>query len=76
MIVVECVGGPMDGQRVEARFPEMSMQPAWTGPFFGRHQYRLIDGRYVYNGIAAVRYGESAGDQPVEFKPPDYRRRR
>ena len=75
MILTECVGGPLDGQRIEARFETISVQPQWTGPFFGRHRYRLTDGTYVYEGLAATDYA-NAGAEPQEFKLPDNRRRR
>lgn len=74
MILAECVGGPLDGQKIEVRFEEVSTQPQWLGPFFGRHRYNLVDGRYVYEGIAATDYA-NAGAQPETFKPTLNRRR-
>lgn len=75
MILVECVGGPLDGQCREARFQEINVQPEWYGQFFGRHKYRLVDGKYIYDGISAIDYA-NAGAQAQEFKPPETRRRR
>ena len=75
MILTECVGGPLDGQKREVRFETINVQPEWYGQFYGKHTYRLINGKYVYEGLAALDYA-NAGAQAQEFKPPDTRRRR
>lgn len=76
MILVECVGGPLDGQKREVRFETINVQPEWSGQFYGKHTYRLKDGKYVYEGLAALDYANAQGSEPQEFKPPDTRRRR